>query len=134
MNKNLISVLKVLSFKSNLQYGRLSYEEIKRIVDNAKKPLVKIGNNTWLLKTNKGYGIKYHNTVIIEILPHDLYVLNVNGWETSTTKQRMNQLLPVYIYSEKGVWYFNKSGDRNKKNRVAYEDGMIINKDGDVVG
>jgi len=116
----------------SFKVGCLTFDEAKKTL--GEKESLKIGNNTWLIKTNKGYGIKYHNTTIIEILPHDLYSLDVKGWTTSTTKERINTLSPVRVAQDKGQWYIYPKGTWDKKTRIPWENGMIVNKDGDVVG
>lgn len=131
----LIETLKVLAWGrgGNFTVGVLTYEEAKALWGKKKKD-VKVGNNTYLVKTSKGYGIKHFNTVVIEILPHDLYVLDNGGYYTPTTKTRYDALSPVRIFSDKGQWYISKptSGWGGKK--VPFEEGMIVDKNGEVVG
>ena len=121
------ALLKVLSFNTSFTVGVLTYEEAKEKLKGKEK--LTIGNNTWLIKTNDGFGIKYHNTTVIEILPNDLYVLKSGGYQTSTTAIRINQLSPLRVYKVKHKWYY---GPRDKK--ILFEEGMIVDKHGDVVG
>ena len=121
------ALMKVLGYGASFSVGVLTFDQAKAKLGNKDK--LGIGHNTWLVKTNDGYGIKYHNTVIIDILPHDLYALHVKGWQTSTTAIRMNQLSPIQVYTYKREWYY---GDRGSKK--LFEEGMIVNKKGDVVG
>lgn len=52
---------------------------------------------TKVIKTECGIGIQYHSTVVVEYLDSEGIVLNTGGYETNTTKARMNQYLPYNI-------------------------------------
>ena len=135
MMNALIETLKVLAWASGGSFtvGVLTYEEAKALWEKKKKD-VKVGNNTYLVKTSKGYGIKHFNTVIIDILPHDLYVLDNGGYYTPTTKARFDALSPVRVWSEKGGWIIVKQSSGWSGKKVPFEEGMIVDKDGEVVG
>jgi len=107
----------------------INYDDASRMLGNKEKK--KLENNTYLVKTNDGYGIKLHNTVVVELLPHNLFSLHTGGYYTNTTKDRINKFAPVRVYSEKGDWYF---GGWDKKTRIAFNDGMIVDDQGNVVG
>jgi hypothetical protein len=109
--------------------GIISYEAASEML--GKKDSKKIENNTYLVKTQDGFGIKLHNTIVVKILPHGLFSLHTGGYFTNTTKDRINNYAPVNIYSEKGDWYF---GGRDKKTRILFSDGIIVDTKGDVVG
>ena len=48
-----------------------------------------------------------HGNTIAEIDEGgDLYITNA-GWQSNTTKERLNGLPGVSIYQKKGVWYLN---------------------------
>lgn len=51
--------------------------------------------------------VRYHSTIIVTYLGYDKFRLNSGGWHTSTTKQRLNALLPGNgsIYQKDFVWY-----------------------------
>lgn len=76
------------------------------------------------------YAVRYHNTDIATFYPDDTVELNTNGWDTTTTKRRLNELLnrhQVYIYQRDYVWYV-QLGSYNNPNAetVEYYDGMVI--------
>ena len=94
----------------------------------------KLGNNTLVHMIGgadgprKQVAVKYHNTDIVTINAEDIVTLNTNGWETSTTKERLNQFLScrgAYIYQKKHVWYI-----KNEYETIEYKDGMQILPDG----
>ena len=75
--------------------------------ENSRKR--KLQNNTYLVKTENGYGIRLHDTIVVEYLP-DRTMLNSGGWKTPTTKKRINEYMPIsYIYQKGGVWYIGQS-------------------------
>lgn len=52
------------------------------------------------------YIIRYHNTDIITYY-EDHILIDVDGWETVTTKVRLNAHTPFSFWQEKGIWYFS---------------------------
>ena len=88
----------------------------------------KLENNTYLVPLRgehpdvTEYGVMLHNTCIIRIT-RDGYALTSGGWQTSTTKDRLNKYGPVLIYQRRGVWYWKN--DATGKDEV-FRDGMLI--------
>lgn len=104
----------------------LSYNKAKELYESARnkdagKPY---GNNTRIVKTEQGYGVKYHATVVVNVLT-DRWVLNTGGWQTVTTKQRINENAPVYINQEKHIWYIDGI--------TPYQDGIEVDRDGRIL-
>ena len=90
-----------------------SYNEAKAMFNTRKR---KLQNNTYLVQTENGFGVKLHDTIVVEYLP-DRTILNSGGWKTTTTKNRINEYMPIgYIYQNKGVWYIGQSD-------VVFQDG-----------
>lgn len=53
--------------------------------------------------------VKLYATPVVTICPEQV-ILNTGGWETQTTKVRMNQAsnvynLGYYVYQKQGIWY-----------------------------
>ena len=67
--------------------------------------------------------IRLHNTDIITFLAHcDAYIINSGGWQTVTTKARLNKYMPdATVWSEKGIWYV---GYYDKT--YNFQDGMML--------
>lgn len=66
----------------------------------------KVGNNTWLLRDAERVHVRLHNTNILTYTADNRVILNSGGWETVTTKDRMNSFLGWgTIQSERSVWY-----------------------------
>ena len=89
------------------------------------KQVKKLGHNTTVERLGEfEVGIKYHSTFIIRIDATDFITLNTGGWETSTTKERLNQFLRcrnVYIQQKKGDWIIHGPNDT-----LPYVNGMQI--------
>ena len=63
--------------------------------------------------------------------------LDTNGWQTVTSKDRLNEWLPAgyNIYQENRVWYFvDARVSRVEASRYLYQDGMSISPGGLVEG
>lgn len=90
--------------------------------------------NTRLYEDDNGdFYIVFHSTRIITIHRDGTYTLNTrggDGWQyrsyrTVTTKQRLNQFAPVYIYQRDFTWYLNDD--------VMFHDNMRVNDVGMVM-
>ena len=103
----------------------MTYGQAANIFATAKnKALGKpIGHNTRLIKIADAYGIMYHNTVVVYIYSNGHYELNNGGWNTSTTKLRMNEYSPISIFSVKGEWYA-----RYKNETIPYFNHLTTNE------
>jgi hypothetical protein len=100
-----------------------TYEGLSKFLGD--KEVKKLGHNTTVERLGEfEVGIRYHRTFIIKIDVTDFITVNTGGWETSTTKERLNQFLGcrnVYIQQKKGVWTIHGPNDS-----LPYVDGMQI--------
>jgi len=111
-------------------YGRSSMSDIIHSYDKANEILGKrnsrrLANNTYLERTLSPdmICVRLHATQIIKYLNNsdqDI-ILDSGGWQTVTTKQRLNQFSPAQIYSKKGIWYIY-----HEDNRYPFHDGITI--------
>ena len=58
--------------------------------------------------------VRYHNTIILKKSNDGNVILNTGGWNTTTTKRRMNQAselydLDFYVYQRNHEWYVKNS-------------------------
>ena len=66
----------------------------------------KLQKNTYLIVLDRNtLGVRYHDTIIVQIHSDDTYTLNTGGWKTVSTKSRINTWSPAGIYQEDFVWY-----------------------------
>jgi hypothetical protein len=82
----------------------------------------KVGNNTYAeILSDGSVGIMLHSTYVVKIHPDNTYTLNSGGWQTLTTKDRINQYSPRYVYQKNFEW-FVKMGDKS----YPFMDGMVV--------
>jgi hypothetical protein len=104
----------------------MTHTEATKMVKGERGPVGgrkqrKIGNNTYAYIEHDGsVAIELHGTKVVVIYPNGLYKLNSGGWQTSTTKDRINKYSPVKVYQKKHVWYL---GDG-----TPFEDNILVNK------
>ena len=97
----------------------LTFESCQAIIKN--RPTKKLANNTYLAKKNEEYVVTLHHTDIIRINEKNEFVLNTGGWQSKTTKSRLNEYTKAGISQKGGIWYI--SG-------IPFYDGIKINSDG----
>ena len=92
--------------------------------------------NTWVHQSPESCKteVQLHNTIIVSFTP-DTITLNSGGWQTVTTKKRMNEAADAWdlgfgVYQEKGEWWvcFRDPTGANywRDKRVPYFDGMVL--------
>jgi hypothetical protein len=111
----------------------ITFEHARKIIESQSKRGLdkkKLANNTYLMKSDC-FVIQLHNTNIIKIYPNDIYELNTEGWQTVTTKDRLNEFSPADIYQKRGVW-FVKDNNADKEDKVFF-DGIRISKSGEIL-
>lgn len=88
----------------------------------------KLENNAYLVPLRGEFpnvtehGARLHNTHVVKIYP-DKYVLTTGGWQTVTTKDRLNKHGPVRITQRKGAWYWY---DRFTDMGHVFQDGLTV--------
>ena len=89
----------------------------------------KIGNNTRAIKlADDCYGIELHNTIVVKAYLDGRIVLNSGGWQSVTTKQRMNAYIPACVGVTQKDFKWFVSVDR-WQSTVPYEDGFTMVED-----
>lgn len=104
-----------------------SYTEAKAMLKgNTTK---KIAHNTYLrldgAPSSEQIAIQYHNTRIVTFFNDGSIMLQTRGWQTSTTKGRMNGALRGSGYSlfqKAGAWYVRQANGET----MTYEEGMML--------
>lgn len=87
----------------------------------------KIGNNTYLERHMNDIVVKLHDTHVVVYRADGDIVLDSGGWQTHTTKDRMNRHTRAMITQAAGEWYVtwhDWAGD--------FSDGMVLHTDGRV--
>ncbi|MFM7980647.1 MAG: hypothetical protein ACKPKO_15140, partial [Candidatus Fonsibacter sp.] len=82
----------------------------------------KIGNNTYAsILPDGSVGITLHSTIVVRIHEDGSYTLSNGGWQTITTKDRINKYCPYYVFQKNYEW-FVKLPDGT----VPFYSGMVI--------
>jgi hypothetical protein len=82
----------------------------------------KVGNNTYAeILPDGSVGIMLHSTYVVKIHSDNTYTLNSGGWQTSTTKDRINHYSPRRIYQRKFEWFVEINGKE-----YPFMDGMVV--------
>ena len=71
--------------------------------------------------------VVYHSTAVVQF-DSDKIILNSGGWETATTKSRMNQASHQYglgfeVYQVDFTWYVDYKGET-----IPFTDGLILDR------
>lgn len=82
--------------------------------------------NTRLQKRGNAFAVRYHDTDVVIIRPDGTFRLNSGGWRTSTTKNRINDVLPNCLISQKRHTWHVTDG--------IFYDRMLIGQNGETVG
>lgn len=74
-------------------------------------------NNTRIIREGLETRVRLHSTDVVTFCPERI-ILNTGGWETATTKNRMNQAsnqfqLGYHVFSRKGQMYLRMKDSTN---------------------
>jgi hypothetical protein len=98
--------------------------KFKRCRNNERGYL--LAANTRLQKRGNAFAVKYHNTDVVMIRPDGTFRLDSGGWRTSTTKNRMNDILPNCIVSQnRHTWHVSDG---------IFYDRILIGHNGETLG
>jgi len=121
--------------------SRMNYRDALNILGTRDSR--KIANHTYLQRQPNGSIVVHlHSTDVVTYYPSGYIVLYTGGWETVTTKDRINSsLLDTRIYSIKGHWTITDSKGREyyyKESDVTLSDGtesygVCITPTGDIL-
>ena len=85
-----------------------------------------VQNNTRISMSDSDYSVKVrlHNTDVVTFHKGGDITLNTDGWQTVTTKSRINNYLPegYYLQQRKGEWILRYPCGKV----IPYSDGMRI--------
>ena len=104
----------------------MNYEQADKKLQGRNKDSRKVANNTYLQRREEGkIVLKLHNTDIITWLPNGEAEFYAGGYQTVTTKSRMNEYTPsLSIYQKKGIWYWSNGEAYEHFDRL--KDGKVI--------
>lgn len=84
-----------------------------------------VARNTIRFQLGDEMRYRLHNTDIVRRLPDGSAILNSGGYQTITTKERMNRYMPAgySLYQEQGLWHVRRHDDGTT---IDYLDGMNV--------
>ena len=102
----------------------MNYEEANKLLGN--KQVKRTGETATTIERldSTTIGIRYHSTIVVRIHADGSYTLDNGGWQTLTTKKRINKYTPVQIWQEQFTWYLDVDGKI-----IPFVNGMTINPD-----
>ena len=119
-----------MSYKRSIDFK--NFADVEALLTNRGQR--KIGNNTYLRRRDAAsIGLQYHATDVVTFTPSGL-VLTSGGWQTVTTKERINWVLEsigLYCLQNKGNWYIS-TNRQDKTTWTAFHDGICISYKGKV--
>ena len=87
----------------------------------------KIDNNTrGYIEYDGSVSIELHSTKVVVLYPNGLVKLQTGGWQTVTTKDRMNRYSPVRVTQRKGEWYVNVPCNNGCRNDFPFMENMVV--------
>lgn len=102
-------------------------EAVKMVRGKRNAERRKVGNNTYAeILPNGSVGIKLHSTYVVKIHEDGTYTLNSGGWQTHTTKDRINQYSPRKVYQRNFEWFVEVVESTGCKNLFPFIDGMVV--------
>lgn len=97
-------------------------EAIKMVKGKRNTNRRKVGNNTYAeILHDNSVGIMLHNTYVVKIHEDNTYTLQTGGWQTVTTKDRINQYSPVRVYQRNYEWFVKINGKE-----YPFMEGMVV--------
>lgn len=81
----------------------MNYQEAVATLKNRQSK--KVANNTYLVRDGESVAVRLHQTNVVTFTPEGTVILNTGGWQTVTTKDRINSFSPARVASDKGIWF-----------------------------
>ena len=111
-----------------------SYIEMKRYLSKGRnkdnRPAPEGAKNTRIIRLDEhSIGLKLHDTVIVIYSDNGTIQLNTDGWQTVTTRERMNRWQNKFsIHQTQFIWYITYQNET-----YLFEDNMYLTYDNKVL-
>lgn len=94
----------------------------------------KLENNTYVeVIDENSIGVRLHQTYVVTYLSDGLVVLSLGGWNTMTTKDRINKYSNLGIYQRKRRWFVGQEiAFEFQALDIPFIDGMKVNPIGEI--
>lgn len=99
-----------------------SYESAEKVLDGKKRK--KVGNNTYLEVKDDSIAVRLHDTHVVKYFKSGDIVLNTGGFNTHTTRDRINSYTPneISVHTKNHILKLKVS-----ENTYNFQDGIIVN-------
>jgi hypothetical protein len=95
------------------------------------KSAKKVGNNTFEVIYKDGCkAIRLHRTDVVTYRPDGACILNTDGWQTRTTKDRINKYANVRVVQDNHKWFVYAPTQSSILSKIPYRDYMIFDSCG----
>jgi len=111
-----------------------SYDNLYDFIRKGKsKAERKVENNTTARFDHDNIIVRLHDTDIAELFPDKTIILSSGGYQTMTTKDRLNKIIPegFNLYQQFGLWFLS---DYQNDKVYPFCDGIMILPDRTVTG
>lgn len=85
--------------------GMLDRAKAETLLTGRCKDSRKVGNNTYLLRRGTDIALRLHTTDVVTMHDDGTVTLDSDGWLTVTTKDRMNYVDGIRVFSDRGRWF-----------------------------
>lgn len=101
----------------------MTYNDLHKLISGKNnKTRRKLAGNTWGEILPCGLiTITFHKTIIVRAYTDGAFVLTNGGFQTVTTKRRLNQYTPFQVWQHKHVWYTRENG-----RDIEFQNGMLL--------
>jgi hypothetical protein len=112
----------------------MNYRELDKQLQGRNRDARKLANNTYAqrreLHGDNVIAIRLHSTDILTFFRDGSVKVDTGGWQTVTTKERLNRYLPdgIGITQDRRVWYWLKNGERV----ALFTEGDTISPEGNI--
>ena len=87
----------------------------------------KLENNTYgYIEYDGSVSVELHSTKVVTLYANGLVKLASGGWQTVTTKDRMNRYSPVSVRQRKGEWYVMSTCADGCRNEFPFMENMVV--------
>ena len=94
-------------------------EALKLVHGSTNRMQRKVANNTYArIEQNGDVVFRLHSTDIVTIHPDNTATLKNGGWNSSTTKERINRYSPRKVYQKNWQWFLTDGRP--------FQEGMLV--------
>ena len=112
-----------------------TFDDISKLLTSKNDYYVRLGHNTWAMSAGLGDDdptilVKLHHTIIARMTPDEI-TLHTGGYQTVTTKDRLNKLVRPYGYvisQHNWTWFVHEVPWDDGHTARVFEEGMTLKR------